>query len=550
MALSNFFSSIPLLVVALGLCNLIISINTTILVVTLPTIAAQHNATPAQELWLNISIAACSAVVIPIFTLFSTSFGRKPILLSTVVLFVFGCILCGTASSVSWLIAGRSLQGVGKGGIRAVMYIIMADVLHLQRRSKYSTFDSMTRLIGTLTGPFVRAMFAKCLGLQWFFWIAITFLVLGALFVEALMPQTSSHKASIQSRLRTIDYVGCVLLFISLSGRYNLFLEECLHTSPILFGPYRPWLHGHIFSICSVQFGPALLNLQQLVRGHCILLGDGHYYGEHFGTLYYLPIFNLLVKGYSIPKSTAPLLSRGVISALVCTGVAYLISKTRHVKYFLVFGWALVVCGLGMVRMLNERTTVAVWVLLNLPSVLGLGCVFAASTIATQATAEDEWTRYPQEISNIRAVAAGLNPFFSALGQLFGILAGQTVFTNEMKKRVGPQLEPNTVNIAQEIVWQIIHPSVDFKVVENAVKAYLESARSSRQGHEFGGLPSNDPGDLWGLQYPGWFISARSPDPVLPQRTSEDESLHHKDSGVAFNAMPALPQPVLGGLFH
>lgn len=81
--------------------------------------------------------------------------------LVALILFTIGAIICGIAQHISILILGRSIQGVGGGGLLTMTYVLMADILTLQERGKLIGLISLTWLVGTVCGPIVGGGFAQ-----------------------------------------------------------------------------------------------------------------------------------------------------------------------------------------------------------------------------------------------------------------------------------------------------------------------------------------------------------------------------------------------------
>lgn len=79
--------------------------------------------------WVGSSYALASAVVMPFYGQVSEIFGRKWVFLSAIVIFMVGSCLCGVSQNVSMLIASRSVQGVGAGGILGLVMIIIGDLV-------------------------------------------------------------------------------------------------------------------------------------------------------------------------------------------------------------------------------------------------------------------------------------------------------------------------------------------------------------------------------------------------------------------------------------
>ena len=101
----------------------------------LPTIAnALHT---SQFTWVGTAYSLSAAVFHPMSGGLAQTYGRKPALLVSVGLFSLGSGICGGANSMNMLIAGRTIQGLGGGGIQTLTSIILADLVTLQERGLY-----------------------------------------------------------------------------------------------------------------------------------------------------------------------------------------------------------------------------------------------------------------------------------------------------------------------------------------------------------------------------------------------------------------------------
>jgi hypothetical protein len=108
------------------------------------------------------------------------------------------------------------------------------------------------------------------------------------------------------------------------------------------------------------------------------------------------------------------------------TGIA--ISKTGRTKVFVILGWLVLMIGLAQMHVLDSTTSTFGWLVINLPMSAGLGALFTGLALATQASVEVRTSSIsslaPEQRLRIKAMAAGLNPFFRALGGSIGIAIG------------------------------------------------------------------------------------------------------------------------------
>jgi hypothetical protein len=156
--------------------------------------------------------------------------------------------------------------------------------------------------------------------------------------------------------------------------------------------------------------------------------------------VFYFPITNII---HQLPQC----LLSGPFTAI--TGI--LIGKTHLTKPFNIIGWLLFVYGIIELNLLDADTSVFGWIVLNIPSGIGMGMLFASLSLATQASAEHRADCSDEQRARVKAMAAGLNPFFRALGQAFGIAVGQAAFSNAILNRVGPDVGRDVAGLIDSI---------------------------------------------------------------------------------------------------
>jgi MFS family permease len=108
--------------------------------------------TAIQAFWCGTSFLLCSTVFEPTWASFSHIIGRKSVLLAALVLFFIGTIIASVAKNVAGLLIGRSVQGVGGGGLVCLTYVILADLVTLRERGKWMSVISLQWAIGSVVG--------------------------------------------------------------------------------------------------------------------------------------------------------------------------------------------------------------------------------------------------------------------------------------------------------------------------------------------------------------------------------------------------------------
>jgi MFS family permease len=140
-------------------------------------------------------------------------FGRKQALLGSVIFFTLGTIICSVSKSFTQLLVGRSIQGIGGGGVTNLPNVIFTDFIPLRQRPKYNAFNQVSWAIGTITGPLIGGLFADHKTWRWAFYINFPFCAIGIVMIP-LVVNLRAERPSLRQRLLYIDWIGGVL-FVS-----------------------------------------------------------------------------------------------------------------------------------------------------------------------------------------------------------------------------------------------------------------------------------------------------------------------------------------------
>jgi len=189
--------------------------------------------------------------------------------------------------------------------------------------------------------------------------------------------------------------------------------------------------------------------------------------------MYNLPLYYQTAKGYSPVIAGLASLPQALLSGPSTALTSTWIGRTHIIKPFSLVGWLLFAYGTATLNILSTETTVWGWIILNVPSGVGIGILFASLALSTQASAEFRADLPHMERMRVKAVAAALNPFFRAVGQAFGIAICQAAFSNELNKRLGSDIAGDAASFV-EVIRQMPADDPDRAT---AVNAFVESLR-------------------------------------------------------------------------
>ena len=120
--------SIAIIVAALCMASFLAALDVTIVTTALPSIAADLHASQTAYSWIGSAYLLPYSATVPIWAKTSDIFGRKIVLQAANVVFFIGCLISGLAHNSAMLIAGRTVQGVGGGGLVVLVSVTIADL--------------------------------------------------------------------------------------------------------------------------------------------------------------------------------------------------------------------------------------------------------------------------------------------------------------------------------------------------------------------------------------------------------------------------------------
>jgi len=193
----------------LMLAMFLASLDQTIVATSLSTMARDLNGWELMP-WVVSAYLVTSTTTTPIYGRLSDLYGRRPILLIAISLFVGASVLCALAQSMPQLIAARLLQGIGGGGLRSVSQAIVADVVPPRERGRYQGYFTTTFAVSSTLGPVLGGFFADYLSWHWIFWINLP---LGALALT--LTNRNLKRLRVPSQRAVIDWLGALLILAS-----------------------------------------------------------------------------------------------------------------------------------------------------------------------------------------------------------------------------------------------------------------------------------------------------------------------------------------------
>ena len=201
----------PLILVAVMAATFMIAVEATIVSTAMPQIAGQLGDLHLYS-WVFSAFLLSQTATTLVFGKMADLFGRKPVLLAGISIFLVGSILCGFAWSMPSLIVFRLLQGVGAGAIQPVSLTVVGDLYPARERGKVQGYLASVWGISSVLGPLVGGLIVQNASWAWVFWINVP------IGIAACAGFMLFLKEPVSRRSRSVDVVGAGLFMATVAG--------------------------------------------------------------------------------------------------------------------------------------------------------------------------------------------------------------------------------------------------------------------------------------------------------------------------------------------
>jgi EmrB/QacA subfamily drug resistance transporter len=434
--------SVRMIFAALMLVLLLASLDQTIVSTALPTIVGDLGGL-AHLSWVVTAYLLAATIAGPLYGKLGDLYGRKTVLQVAIVIFLIGSVLCGISQSMFELIAFRTLQGLGAGGLMVVTLAVIGDVIAPSERGKYQGYFGGVFGVSTVIGPLLGGFFVDNLSWRWIFYVNLP---VGA--AALVMIALAFHPHTIRQR-HAMDYLGALFLAGTLA---SIVLFTSLGGTTWSWG--SPEIVGLI--VASVILLPLFLLVEHrasepimplsLFRNHTfsVTSGVGFIVGfALFGAITYLPLYLQVTKGSSPTKSGLQLLPLmgGVLVTSITSG--QLISRFGRYRMFPIIGTGVMTIAMGLLSLLHAGTSVGFAALYAAVLGLGLGMVMQVLVLAVQNSVDPA----------VMGVATSGSTLFRQVGGSIGVALFGTIFANRVRVELAHRLPagahvPKTINPA------------------------------------------------------------------------------------------------------
>jgi EmrB/QacA subfamily drug resistance transporter len=360
---------------------LLASLDQTIVSTAMPRVIADLHGFDRYT-WVSTAYLLTSTVTVPIYGKLSDLFGRKPIFLFGIVLFLAGSALSGASQDMNQLIAFRAFQGLGAGALMPIAIAVVGDLFTPRERGKWQGVTGAVWGLSAILGPTLGGSITQYSTWRWVFYVNLPVGIAAMLVLIFLMPTLRGKSQKV-----SIDYTGAALLVL---GTVPLLIgftwagTQYAWNSPQIIGIFA----GSVIVLAGFVIYEALLERRggqpilepSLFKNRIFVVSalvTAIFGMGLFGSIFFIPLFVQGVVGSSATNSgliLTPLMLTSIVGSVVS---GQLVSRLGKYKWLAIMGMVISVAGtLLLVRLsvTSGNTDVLIAML-----VLGLGMGFGMS---------------------------------------------------------------------------------------------------------------------------------------------------------------------------
>ena len=380
--------------------------------------------------WAFTAYLLTSTISGPLYGKLSDLFGRRPIFLFGIGIFMVGSLLAGLSQEMWHLIGARGIQGLGAGALFPIALAVIGDIFAPSERGRYQGLFGAVFGLSVLVGPAIGGLITDTIGWPFVFFFNLP--IGAAVFAGVWRNLPSYHLGGDKP---VIDYVGAALFTAALVpiliGLTNK--QSADWTDPIVGGLILVGLViGIVFLVAEARAREPIVPLE-LFRIRSFSISVAAFFLASFGFLaavVFLPRWFQVVNGSSATESgyqILPLLGGLIISA---TAAGQLVARTGRYKALIFAALVTMAAGLWLLTNLRADTPIPlVWLWMFITGI-GVGPSFAVFTLVVQNSVP---------IQRLGTATSNLT-FFQSVGGTIGLAITGTIFGTTLAAEAPRQL--------------------------------------------------------------------------------------------------------------
>src|SRR5687768_15477929 len=181
-------------------------LSSTVVSNALPSIVTDLDGSQTGYTWVVVATLLTMTATTPIWGKLADLFSKKILVQSALVIFSAGSLVAGFAPSMEVLIGARAIQGLGVGGLTALVQVVIASMVSPRERGRYSGYIGAVFAMATVSGPLIGGLLVDTVGWRWCFFVGLPVAALAFVVLQKTL-----HLPVVKREVH-IDYLGATLL--------------------------------------------------------------------------------------------------------------------------------------------------------------------------------------------------------------------------------------------------------------------------------------------------------------------------------------------------
>jgi MFS family permease len=354
------------------------------LTIARPKMAADLNGMSLYA-WAVSIPSLISAFVTLVFGKLSDIYGRRIMLLVSVIFCLIGTILSAISQDFVFLIFASVIAALGTGAMMPLVFAVVGDLFPPEKRGKWIGLLNIPTGVFSLIGPTLGGWFVDNLSWRYLYWISLPLLIVCLVTVPIGVPSIVNPGAK-----RKIDVLGCVLVAIASSTLIIAFSfagDRYAWGSPQIIGLLAVSLVFWVIFLRAENrveepiLDPLVLRNRSFLTVALATLFS--FFGQ-MGIMMYFPMFLQGVQNISATQSGQIITPYSVLMSFIGVPVGFLLARSRHFKWMYVLGFGIVTLAMFAVILFTEQTPILWSVAVVTVAGLGLGAIPTVNTMVVQ----------------------------------------------------------------------------------------------------------------------------------------------------------------------
>ncbi len=396
--------------------------------------------------WVYSAYLLARAVSLPIFGKLADIFNSKRLFIISIGIFLIASIFAGLAQSMTQLIVWRVFQGIGGGGIFALVYIVLTDISSPENRAKNLSLGSFIWGLASVLGPTFGGFVVTYLSWRWIFFVNVPLSILCLLGIGIYLVEIREKKKEV-----AIDYLGALTLSTGVLGLLTIFLlagrAHAWDSAPIILLLAVTIISGIAFCFIEKRASEPILSLNFFGTLGFSVGNSAAFLASFsiFALFAYSPLFIQGALGKTPLEMSLAMLSLSLgwsVGALSCGQLINRIGK----KPLTILGSLLLVVGGGLTLGFSTSTALSTCVIVLGFIGVGMGFVSMATLLIVQDSLD----------ASDLGVATASHQFFRTLGGTVGVGVSGSFVTAALAASMDALLNSESNNLSPSLSNQVI----------------------------------------------------------------------------------------------